>query len=260
MTTTRPAAVAGMFYPGEPEVLRATIEGMLQEARTSNDGPPRALIAPHAGYVYSGPIAASAYRLLERQRGRIRRVVVIGPAHRVYLNGLAFPSVDAFETPLGSIPLDREAIEQALKLPATGISDEAHALEHALEVQLPFLQTVLGEFTLIPIVVGRSEPRTVARVLESFWDDETFFVISSDLSHYHGYEQARKLDARTSRRILSRDDHLDGEEACGAAAINGLMLLARDHDLTVSELDVRNSGDTAGDRQQVVGYGAYAIH
>jgi len=260
MTTTRPAAVSGLFYPGETDALKASLVGMLADARTDFDSAPKALIAPHAGYVYSGPIAATAYRLLERHREAVRRVVLIGPAHRVYLNGLAFPSVDAFETPLGSVPLDREAIEQALTLPGTGVSDEAHAMEHSLEVHLPFLQTVLGEFTLIPIVVGRCEPGAVARVLEDFWDDETLFVISSDLSHYHSYDQARKLDARTTARILSREDRLEGEEACGAAAINGLMLLARQHDLTVTELDVRNSGDTAGDRHQVVGYGAYALH
>ena len=260
MTTTRPAAVSGLFYPGETDALKASLVGMLSDARTDFDSAPKALIAPHAGYVYSGPIAATAYRLLERHREAVRRVVLIGPAHRVYLNGLAFPSVDAFETPLGSVPLDREAIEQALTLPGTGVSDEAHAMEHSLEVHLPFLQTVLGEFTLIPIVVGRCEPAAVARVLEDFWDDETLFVISSDLSHYHSYDQARKLDARTTMRILARDDRLEGEEACGAAAINGLMLLARQHELTVTELDVRNSGDTAGDRHQVVGYGAYALH
>ena len=260
MTTSRPPSVSGMFYPGETEMLRKTLASLLEQARTDFDRVPRALIAPHAGYVYSGPIAATAYRLLERHGKKVRRVILLGPAHRVALNGLAFPSVDAFETPLGRVPLDRQGIEQALSLPATGISDEAHAMEHSLEVHLPFLQTVLEDFTLIPIVVGRCEPQAVARVLETFWDDETLFVISSDLSHYHSYRQARALDARTTTRILSRDDRLHGDEACGAAAINGLMQLARSHDLTVTELDVRNSGDTAGDREHVVGYGAYALH
>ncbi len=249
-----------MFYPGDPEELRKALRGMLAQARTDFDAAPKALIAPHAGYLYSGPIAATAYRLLERHRRKVRRVVLLGPAHRVHLSGLAFPSVEAFETPLGKVPLDREGIESALRLPATGISDQAHAMEHALEVHVPFLQTVLDDFTLVPIVVGRCDPQAVARVLESFWDDETLFVISSDLSHYHPYREAKALDARTSLRILSRDDRLLGEDACGAAAINGLMQLARVHDLTVTELDVRNSGDTAGDRQQVVGYGAYVVH
>jgi AmmeMemoRadiSam system protein B len=178
----------------------------------------------------------------------------------VYLDGLAVPSVDAFETPLGNVPLDREAIERVLALPATSTSDQAHAQEHCLEVQLPFLQVVLSDFTLVPILVGRCPVETVARVLESLWDAATLVIVSSDLSHYHSYEEARQLDDQTSARILAREDGLHGEEACGAAAINGLMRLAKDHDLVVTALDVRNSGDTAGDRQKVVGYGAYVLH
>ena len=260
MTTIRPAAVAGAFYPGDPEDLEASVARMLEGASAPVDAVPKALIAPHAGYVYSGPIAATAYQLLARHRQGIRRVVLLGPAHRAYLEGLAFPSVDAFETPLGDVPLDRQAINQALALPGTVVSDEAHALEHCLEVQLPFLQRVLSDFQLVPILVGRCPAETVARVLESLWGDQTLLIISSDLSHYHAYEEARQLDAQTSARILARDEGLHGEEACGAAAINGLMRLARDHDLAVSALDVRNSGDTAGDRHQVVGYGAYVLH
>lgn len=233
---------------------------MLEGARTILETAPKALIAPHAGYVYSGPIAATAYHLLAEHCAGISRVVLLGPAHRVYLTGLAFPSVDAFETPLGEVMLDRAGIEQALTLPGTVVSDDAHALEHCLEVQLPFLQAVLTDFRLVPIVVGNCPAEMVARVLENFWDDETLFVVSSDLSHYHRYAEAQQLDAETSARIVSRDDSLHGEAACGAAAINGLMQLARTHALTVTQLDVRNSGDTAGDRRQVVGYGAYALH
>lgn len=260
MTTIRPTAVAGVFYSGEPEALEASLSRMLENAALPLDTSPKALIVPHAGYVFSGPIAATAYQLLSRHRAGIRRVVLLGPAHRVHVDGLAFPSVDAFETPLGDVPLDREAIERVLALTGTSVSDRAHALEHCLEVQLPFLQAVLSDFQLVPILVGRCPVETVARVLDSLWDDATLVIVSSDLSHYHSYEEARQLDAQTSARILAREEGLHGEEACGAPAINGLMRLAKEHDLTVTALDVRNSGDTAGDRHQVVGYGAYVLH
>ena len=262
--STRPAAVAGMFYPDDPQVLDRTVREMLANAETDSETdrmpPPKALIVPHAGYVYSGPIAATAYRCLLPVAHRIRRVVLLGPAHRVYLKGMAFPSVDTFTVPTGSVPLNRPAMDAALALPGTGISDEAHAQEHSLEVHLPFLEAVLGAFTLVPIVVGDCSAEAVARVLDELWGgDETLIVVSSDLSHYHPYAEARQFDARTTDRILHLSTHLAGEEACGANAINGLMLAARHHDLSVRVLDVRNSGDTAGDRHQVVGYGAYAL-
>jgi len=258
--STRPNAVAGTFYPSDRATLQSAVKALLQSAAPPSVPDPQALVAPHAGYVYSGSIAAAAYRSLETRTHRVRRVVLIGPAHRVYLRGMALPSVEAFETPLGDVPLDREAIQQALSLPATLVSDEAHALEHSLEVHLPFLQTVLNDFQLIPIVVGDCAAADVARVLELLWDDETLILVSSDLSHYHAYATARRLDADTSARIAAKDEHLDGEQACGAFAINGLMHFAKAHALQVSVLDVRNSGDTAGDRRQVVGYGAYALH
>jgi len=249
-----------MFYPDDRDTLETTVHQMLDQALEYPAAVPKALIAPHAGYVYSGPVAASAYRLLENAADRITRVVLLGPAHRVHLRGLAFPSVDAFATPAGEIPIDRPAVESALALPATTISDEAHAMEHCLEVHLPFLQAVLGSFELVPIVVGDCPPEDIARVLECLWGgDETLIVVSSDLSHYHAYDVARERDARTTAKILSRSTNLTGEEACGAYAINGLMLAVRGFGLSVHALDVRNSGDTAGDRQQVVGYGAYAI-
>ncbi len=258
--SARPAAVAGMFYPGEPRELSVTVRRMLDASKCRPNSHPKALIVPHAGYVYSGPIAASAYRQLDDIADRITRVVLIGPAHRVAVNGMAFPSVDAFSVPTGEVPLDRAAIDAALTLPETCVSDHAHALEHCLEVHLPFLQAELGDFTLVPIVVGRCAAPDVARVLESLWGgDETLIVVSSDLSHYHPYEVARNIDAHTTARILTRATDLSGEEACGAYAINGLMLAARGFGLSVHALDVRNSGDTAGDRRQVVGYGAYAL-
>lgn len=258
--TTRPAAVAGMFYPAERDALKASVSGMLSAVEPYHGARPKALIAPHAGYIYSGAVAAAGYRLLDKGREDITRVVLLGPAHRVHLKGLAFPSVDAFATPLGDVPLDRTAIEAALALPATGISDEAHAMEHCLEVQLPFLQLILAEFQLVPILVGDCAAPDVALVLEALWGgDETLIVVSSDLSHYHSYEDAQVADAQTTARIVSRMTDLTGEQACGAGAINGLMLAARGFDLSVHTLDVRNSGDTAGDRAQVVGYGAYAV-
>lgn len=258
--TVRPAAVAGTFYPGERESLAATVRDLLDRARAPDGAPAKALIVPHAGYPYSGAVAATAYGTLLQAPARISRVVLLGPAHRVFVEGLAFPSVDRFATPCGEIALDRDAIDSALTLPGTLVSDAAHAAEHCLEVHLPFLQAALGAFRIVPIVVGRCRPAVVARVLEHLWGGtETLIVVSSDLSHYHPYDTARALDARTTARILARETDLTGEEACGACAINGLMVAARDRGLSVRALDVRNSGDTAGDCRQVVGYGAYAV-
>ena len=258
--TSRPTAVAGTFYPANKDILHSNITAMLESAPHSLEHAPKALIVPHAGYIYSGPIAASAYRLLEKVADRITRVVLLGPAHRVYLQGMAVPSVDNFDSPLGKVPLDRQAIENLLGLPYVGISDQAHAAEHCLEVHLPFLQTIFGEISLIPVLVGDCPPEHVARLLETLWGgEETLVVISSDLSHYHPYNAAQQLDAQTSAKIVDRAIDLSGDEACGAAAINGLMLAAQKLNLSVHTLDVRNSGDTAGDRNQVVGYGAYAL-
>ena len=257
---TRPAAVAGMFYPAETATLERAVTELLAAAPAPNNGA-KAIIAPHAGYVYSGPTAAHAYRLLESRRERIRRVVLIGPAHRVYLHGMALPSVDAFETPLGNIAIDVDAVEQVRDLPGMQISDEAHAAEHSLEVHLPFLQAVLDDFRLVPIVVGVCPANEVEAVLEMLWGgDETLIVASSDLSHFHPYTEAQEIDARTTARIEARETTLRGEEACGAYALNGLLLAATAKGLRVRTLDVCNSGDTAGDRFRVVGYGAYALN
>lgn len=255
----RPAAVAGMFYPADTAVLERTVADLLAAAPAADDGA-KAIIAPHAGYQYSGLTAACAYRLLEGRRDRIRRVVLLGPAHRVYLEGMALPSVDAFTTPLGDVPIDREGVEQALALPGTQVSDEAHAFEHSLEVHLPFLQALLDDFQLVPVVVGVCPALQVQAVLEALWGgDETLVVVSSDLSHFHAYDEACEIDAGTTARIEAREPTLLGEEACGAYAVNGLLLTATAHDLQVRTLDTRNSGDTAGDRNRVVGYGAYAV-
>ncbi len=248
-----------MFYPAEAATLESAVTELLAAAPDGDDDA-KAIIAPHAGYVYSGPTAAHAYRLLERRRERIRRVVLLGPAHRVYLQGMAVPSVDAFTTPLGDVAIDTDAVRQALELPGVQVSDEAHAAEHSLEVHLPFLQTVLDDFKLVPIVVGVCEANDVETVLETLWGgDETLIVASSDLSHFHPYTEAQEIDANTTARIEARETALRGEEACGAYAVNGLLLAATAKGLRVRTLDVCNSGDTAGDRFRVVGYGAYAL-
>jgi hypothetical protein len=258
--TSRSPAVAGIFYPADPGVLASAVNGLLRNANAECGGRIKALIAPHAGFVYSGPIAANAYHALGPVADDIRRVVLLGPAHRVPLRGMAFPSVTAFETPLGPVPLDTRAIARALQLPQTAVSDGAHALEHCLEVQLPFLQTVLRDFEVVPFLVGHCAPEEVAAVLQALWGgDETLIVVSSDLSHFLPYAEAQVVDERTTQAIAARSSDLAGEQACGAFPINGLMVAARAWDLRVTTLDVRNSGDTAGDRDRVVGYGAYAL-
>ncbi|MCZ6642504.1 MAG: AmmeMemoRadiSam system protein B [Gammaproteobacteria bacterium] len=258
---TRSPAVAGPFYPGRDtelaECLKELLAGAVEGAQSSQ---PKVLIVPHAGYVYSGPIAASAYSLLAAQRQSITRVVLLGPAHRVYLTEMAVPSALSFATPLGEVPVDREAVAQSLTLPGVVVSDEAHATEHSLEVHLPFLQAMLESFSVLPVVVGQCSSERVAALLDVFWGgDETMIVISSDLSHYLPYAEARSTDAQTTELILERSYELTGEQACGARAINGLMRVAQQRNLWVEALDVRNSGDTAGDRSRVVGYGSYAL-
>jgi AmmeMemoRadiSam system protein B len=259
---TRPAAVAGMFYPAQEAILRADIAQMLAAVHPSPQQAltPKALIVPHAGYVYSGPIAAAAYALLAPLHGQIRRVVLLGPAHRVALRGLALPSTTAFATPLGNVPVDAAAAAIALRLPQVQVSDLVHAQEHSLEVQLPFLQSVLDDFTLLPLVVGQATAHEVATVIDAFWGGaETLIVISSDLSHYHHYASAQALDAATADRVLALQPLTSHEQACGAAPLNGLLEVARRRHLQASQLDLRNSGDTAGERSRVVGYAAFAF-
>ena len=258
MNAIRPAAVAGTFYPGDAAALRRAIEGFLAGTRTRSQPRPRAVIAPHAGYIYSGPIAAEAYAAIAAWRGIARRVVVAGPAHRVYVSGVAVPSASAFATPLGAIPLDAPALAKLRALPWVETNDRAHAQEHCIEVHLPFLQSVLGDFELVPLVVGDASPDEMAATLEAVWDDaDTLVVVSSDLSHYMPWAAAKARDAQTARSILDLEATLIPEEACGAAPINGLLRLARKRGLAARALDVRNSGDTAGDRDRVVGYGSF---
>jgi MEMO1 family protein len=257
----RPSAVAGMFYPGAADTLAAEVERLVAAAApTEVAQAPKLLVVPHAGYIYSGPIAAQAYALLARWRAQVRRVVLLGPAHRLAIRGLALPSVSAFETPLGRVELDRAALAQLRGLAQVSVNDAVHAKEHSIEVQLPFLQRVLDEFTLVPLVVGAASVKQVAEVLERLWGgDETLVVISTDLSHYLPYAEARATDRMTVERILQLDPELDHDQACGATPLGGALLAARAHGLVPRLLDLRNSGDTAGDRSRVVGYCAFAF-
>lgn len=255
----RPAAVAGRFYPGDATSLAAEVDEMLAGVAAAPAEPrPKALIVPHAGYVYSGPIAASAYKLLAGHP-RPKRVVMLGPAHFVPLRGLALPDATAVATPLGVVQVDPELAKIAAALPQVCVSAEAHAREHSLEVQLPFLQRALGEgFTVVPLVVGHASPQAVAEVLRALWGDEdTLIVISTDLSHYLPYADAKALDEATARQILAGDGGFDGDQACGAHGVRGFLLAAREQRLTPRLLDLRNSGDTAGDRRRVVGYASF---
>jgi len=259
MTAIRQPAVAGMFYPADPDQLGLDVRDFLRTAPSSSLRP-KALIVPHAGYVYSGPIAASAYATLKDIAPLIRRVVLLGPTHRVAVQGMALPDTDAFETPLGQVMLDTEAIRAIAQMPQVVVSAEAHAQEHSLEVQLPFLQSVLKNFTLLPLAVGMATAAEVAEVLESVWGgDETLIVISSDLSHYLPYAAAQFVDSKTTRSILDLKQPIAHEEACGGTPISGLIIAAHKHHLTPHLLDLRNSGDTAGSRDRVVGYGAFAF-
>jgi MEMO1 family protein len=258
----RPPAVAGLFYPGEPAGLGRTLDDLLNRAKPEGrPAVPKALIAPHAGYVYSGPIAASAYRLLAPVRDQVKRVVLLGPTHRVAVRGLAVPGVTHFATPLGTIELDTAAIEALRGLPQVVVSDEAHALEHSLEVHLPFLQKVLTQFTLVPLAVGYASPEDVAAVLEKLWGGpETLIVVSSDLSHYLTYAHAQSIDRETCNAILDLRSDIDHEQACGATPVSGLTLTARRKGLKPELVDLRNSGDTAGDKSRVVGYASFAFY
>jgi MEMO1 family protein len=257
----RPAAVAGQFYPAAAAALRAQVlQALAGAASGTAPAVPKMLLVPHAGYVYSGAVAAHAYAALAAGRDRIRRVVLLGPAHRVAVRGLAAPTAMAFETPLGSVPIDRDALAVIAGLPQVVADDDAHAHEHSLEVQLPFLQTVLARFTLVPLAVGHADAAAVAEVLERLWGgEETLIVISSDLSHYLPYVQARAADRQTVETILRLDPALEHHQACGATPLSGALLAARAHDLVPRLLDLRNSGDTAGDRSRVVGYCAVAF-
>lgn len=264
--TVRLPAVAGMFYPGSASDLAGEVEALLQATHVKPSPAhalatvPKAIVAPHAGYVYSGQVAASVYSLLAPAAATIRRVVLLGPTHRVGVSGLALPSVSHFATPLGNVEIDAEAVAALADLQQVVVADPPHAQEHSLEVQLPFLQRVLSDFRLVPLAVGHATPEAVAQVLERLWGGpETLIVVSSDLSHYLPYAAAQEIDGTTAARIVAFDPTINHDEACGATPLNGLLLAARRHRLQASLIDLRNSGDTAGDRSRVVGYGSFAF-
>jgi AmmeMemoRadiSam system protein B len=259
----RPTAVAGRFYPSDPGELDAALDSAFAQAVRPEPGPPvpKALVAPHAGYLYSGPIAASAYLRVEPARATIRRVVLLGPSHRVPFRGLALSSADAWASPLGPLAVDQEAVTALREVPWVQIDDRPHAPEHSLEVHLPFLQRVLDDFTLVPIVVGDASEQEVDAVLRAVWGgQDTLVIVSTDLSHYHRYEDAQRLDARTVAAIVAlRPGDVGDRDACGARPLRGLLRSAADRQMVVDAIDVRSSGDTAGDRDQVVGYGAFTL-
>ncbi len=274
----RQPAVAGTFYPRQQDSLRAQVDQLLSAASLSAGqgterapGPgaarlPKAMIVPHAGYVYSGPIAATAYAQLQRglsarsaaPAAKLERVVLLGPAHRVYVSGLAAAGAMRFLTPLGALEVDHAWLE---RVPELESDSRAHAPEHCLEVQLPFLQRVLPQARIVPILVSDAPASVVGGALERLWGGpETLIVISSDLSHYLPYDEARTVDEETARRILALEEGLDGERACGCAAVNGLLRVAKNKGLHCQLLDLRNSGDTAGTRDEVVGYASFAFY
>ena len=261
MSLVRPPAVAGAFYPADADALAGQIRAFLAEAGEEVKAAPKALIAPHAGYIYSGPVAAHAYAHIQPLHDIIKRVVLLGPCHRVATLGLALSSAETFLTPLGPVDIDHSLDETLLALPQVQVYDATHTSEHSLEVHIPFLQTVLDDFKLLPMVVGQASPADVAEVLEQVWGGpETLIVISSDLSHYLNYDAAQTLDRKTCDAIEHLDEAAIGDQqACGRMPVKGLLHLAKRKGLTVRTLDLRNSGDTAGPRNQVVGYGAWGF-
>lgn len=263
MNAIRKPAVAGTFYPNDASVLRREVQEHLSTVAVDNtQSVPKAIIAPHAGYRFSGDVAASAYILLKPAAERITRVVLMGPCHKVAVTGLALSGSDYFETPLGRVEIDKEAEAIVVDMPQVSVFAPTHEQEHSLEVHIPFLQEVLGEFKLVPFVVGETSPAAVAKVLEKLWGGpETTIVISSDLSHFLDYDAAQKIDQRTCNAI----EHLDPAKierngACGRFPVGGLLHYAKAHGMSVETLDVRNSGDTAGNKDRVVGYGSWAFY
>jgi AmmeMemoRadiSam system protein B len=260
MNLVRPAAMAGTFYPGESSALAAEVAAYLGDAPPSGARAPKAIIAPHAGYMYSGAIAGSIYARLAPLASVVKRVILAGPSHRAYVHGVAVPSVDAFASPLGTVPLDSQTIARLRALPFVDVNDSAHTNEHSLEVHLPFLQSVLGSFALVPIVVGGASPEEMAVLFDGVWGGrETLIVVSSDLSHYLPYESARGRDRDTARTIVGLEATLVPDQACGAAPINGLLRTARRRGMSAELVDLRNSGDIVGGVDRVVGYGAFAF-
>ena len=262
MPAIRAAAVAGLFYPAAATELQSEIRKLLSSTGTAAIVPvPKALIAPHAGYIYSGPIAAAGYSRLTPARERITRVVLLGPSHFVGFHGLAADSAEGWQTPLGTVPIDRPVVERLIKARLIGVLDAAHTREHSLEVHVPFLQVALGEFALVPIVAGDASPEAVAALLEAVWaGPETLIVVSTDLSHYLDYRSCQETDHQTADAIERLDlSALGPESACRQVPLRGLLAAAKRRGMNIARLDLRNSGDTAGPRDRVVGYGSWAL-
>lgn len=261
MKRVRRPAVAGIFYPGQAKELEQTVDTYINEAVVENGQHTRAIIAPHAGYVYSGSVAGVAYAFLRRTSPQPDRIILMGPSHRVLVNGLAASSADYFETPLGSLRVDTSSVEEAVCSGFAVIDDEAHEAEHSLEVQLPFIQRAFPQASIVPLLVGRADPEGLAKSLEVLvTDDSTVIVVSSDLSHYHPYDKACQEDSKTSQMIERLDyEALAQTQACGAGPVKGLLYYARQKGLSVKTVCLTNSGDTAGTRDRVVGYGAYVF-
>jgi MEMO1 family protein len=260
-TKIQKPVVAGTFYPSDPDELRMQVRQFISAANTEPCRPPKALIAPHAGYIYSGPVAGSAYAQLSGSADIINRIVLLAPSHRVAFRGIAYSSCEIFRTPLGDVEVDVDALSMLEDLPQVNLLDQAFSQEHSLEVHLPFLQETLRHFKIVPLVVGDIDPASVTEVLERLWGgEETLIVISSDLSHYLDYATARTMDAATSRAIENlQSEGLSHEQACGGTPVRGLLMAARHNHLEAKVLDLRNSGDTAGPKDRVVGYGAYVF-
>lgn len=258
--TSRPAAVAGLFYPGDKSTLSLQVEQLLASPSPALNKKPLALIVPHAGYVYSGEIAAHAYQQIARVADKISRLVLIGPSHRVYIQGLAAPSHDYFNTPVGEIEIDKETIASLIQFPQVEINDLAHQQEHSLEVQLPFIRHLMQGVKLVPLVFGETTSSTIADIIEYVWREDTLVVISSDLSHFHSYAEAKVIDNKTTQFIKSLDyKSISSEMACGSTAVKGLLRFARRNGFHAELISQCNSGDTAGDKSRVVGYASYAI-
>lgn len=262
MISIRSSAVAGKFYPEEPSELQANLEALLQHAHVDNEHL-KAIIVPHAGYIYSGPIAATAYVNFYKQYPATSRIILMGPAHRVAFNGISASGLDYFATPLGNIPVDHASLKSSIEKGNVKYFDAAHEHEHCLEVQLPFLQEIFDQyFEIIPLLVGDANSKLVAKVLRALWGgDETLIVISSDLSHYHDYEAAKQIDRCTTKSIEQfQGEQLDFDSACGCLPIQGLLQVAKEFGMQCKVMDLRNSGDTAGSHERVVGYGAFAFY
>ena len=251
--------VAGQFYPADPAELQKMIGDFLAKANKFEFEIPKAIIVPHAGYIYSGQIAATAYAILTKFKEKIKKVVLVGPAHRASFAGIAATTMDFFETPLGQISVDKNALEPVLSFPFVSINDIAYSTEHSLEVQLPFLQIILSDFKIVPFLVGDADPFSIAKVLTALWgEDDTLIVISSDLSHYYDYDTAKSMDLKVAKAIEElKPEKISVENACGRLPIQGLLIAAKEFGLNAKILDVRNSGDTAGSKDRVVGYGAF---